>query len=131
MTDLSEPIRVSLIGHCTPDAFALRSAIAGFFPGAQVDTINAQSEFESKLSDYQVHLVNRVLDGDFADGSGIDLIRTHAQSHKALMLISNFDDSLQEAIQVGGVRGFGKSSMRSDAAHEALRSALGIQTQAE
>ena len=125
MTDSNETIRISLVGHCVPDAFALRGAIAGFFPDAQVDTINTQAEFESKLGEYQIHLVNRVLDGDFASDSGIGLIKDNAESHKALMLISNFAESLEEAVQAGGVMGFGKSNMRSDAAHEALSNALG------
>jgi predicted NodU family carbamoyl transferase len=121
-----EPIRISLVGHCTPDAFALRSAIAGFYPEAQVENINSNADFESRIGDFQLHLINRVLDGSFKDDSGISLIRHHASHHHALMLISNFPESLQEAVDAGGVQGFGKRDMRAESARIALQSAINL-----
>ena len=35
------PIRILLVGHCGPDAYALRSAIGGMVPGASVEFVRA------------------------------------------------------------------------------------------
>lgn len=126
MSESNDTISIALVGHCTPDAFALKSAIAGFFPGASVDTIGSRADFEQRIGDFRVHLVNRVLDGDFPDTSGIELIREHAGSHPGLMLISNFPESLQEASEAGGLHGFGKRDMRGESAREAINNALSL-----
>ena len=124
MSQQKEPLRVSLVGHCTPDSFALRSAIAGFYPEARVEPIGSVDEFKDRISEFDIHLVNRVLDGQFDDDSGINLIRMHADDHACLMLISNFPESLQEAVQAGGIHGFGKRDMRSENARIALHNAI-------
>ena len=124
MSHDSESLTIALVGHCTPDSFALRSAIAGFYPDATVENISAQSDFESRIGEFKIHLVNRVLDGSFDDDSGINLIRRHASNHAALMLISNFPESLQEAIDAGGIQGFGKRDMRGENARIALHNAI-------
>ncbi len=122
----TETVRVSLVGHCGPDAFALKSSVMGFVSGAEIDLISSQTEFHSRIREYDLHLVNRVLDGSFPDTSGIDLIRRHSGGNPPMMLISNFPESLQEAVEAGGVMGFGKRAMRSEEARAALHNALGI-----
>lgn len=124
MSHDSESLTISLVGHCTPDSFALRSAIAGFYPQAVVENIGSYTDFVSRVDEFKVHLVNRVLDGSFEDESGINLIRRHANDHSALMLISNFPESLQEAIDAGGIQGFGKRDMRGEKARIALHNAI-------
>ena len=121
-----EPKRIALVGHCTPDAFALRSAIAGFIPNAQVEPLNSIDAFLSQIRDYDLLLVNRVLDGSFPDQSGIDLISAHHEGNPPMMLISNYPEALQNAVDAGGVMGFGKRAMRSEEAKAALIEALGI-----
>jgi len=71
-------------------------------------------------------LVNRVLDGQFGDEGGIDMIRRLSEQGYNTMLISNFPESLAEAEQAGGKPGFGKRAMRSPEAEAALKNALGI-----
>ncbi len=126
----SQP-RISLVGHCTPDAFALRSAVAGYYPEARVETINSYEEFRERIGEFEIHLVNRVLDGSFADDSGINLIRIHASEHPALMLISNYPEALEEAVQAGGVQGFGKREMRTESARISLHNAIKDSTNAK
>lgn len=118
--------KISLVGHCGPDSFALKSAIAGFVPGAQVELLNSLQEFKANIKNFDLHCVNRVLDGSFDDESGIELIRHHHEGNPPMMLISNFPESLQSAVEAGGVMGFGKRSMRSEEAKVALHDALGI-----
>lgn len=74
--------------------------------------------------------MNRVLDGSFEDDSGINLIRIHASEHSALMLISNFPEALEEAVQAGGVQGFGKRDMRTETARISLHNAIKDSTNA-
>lgn len=121
-------IRVSLVGHCGPDSFALRSAVAGFIPGVKIEKLDSQKEFEAQVGEFDLHLVNRVLDGAFPNESGIELIREHHAGNPPMMLISNFPEALQTAVEAGGVMGFGKRAMRSDEARQALQAALGIGT---
>lgn len=118
--------RIALVGHCGPDAFALKSSIMGFIPKAQVEMIGSLSEFERRITEFELHLVNRVLDGQFPDESGIELIRAHHKDNPPMMLISNFPESLREAVASGGVMGFGKRAMRSEEARVALQNAIGI-----
>ena len=131
MTTESTPKKISLVGHCGPDSFALRSAIAGFVPGASVEMLNSFKDFESRNAEFDLHCVNRVLDGSFFDDSGIELIRAHHQGSPPMMLISNFPESLQSAVEAGGVMGFGKRTMRADEAKIALHNALGMTSTAQ
>ena len=125
MTAVS-PTRIALVGHCGPDSFALKSSIMGFVPNAQVEMVASLQDFESRIDAFDLHVVNRVLDGQFPDESGIELIRSHHENHPPMMLISNFPESLQEAVAAGGVMGFGKRAMRSEEARIALHNALGM-----
>jgi hypothetical protein len=72
-------------------------------------------------------LINRVLDGDFEDESGIELIgRLAAMKERtaSLMLISNFADSQQQATAAGALPGFGKANAGSPAAAKLMQSAV-------
>lgn len=117
-------VHIALVGHCGPDAFALKSSVMGFVAGAVIHHINSMDELNSKMDSLALLLVNRVLDGQFDSESGIDLIKAVAGSSTPAMLISNYPESLQEAVDAGGVMGFGKRAMRSAEAEQALKAAL-------
>ncbi|MFK7760356.1 MAG: hypothetical protein AB8C13_10475 [Phycisphaerales bacterium] len=121
----TDSIKIALVGHCRPDIFALTAAIRGFFPGAVVESVNTQDQI---TNDYQLHLVNRVLDGSFNTGSGIELIKNLPDDSSPAMLITDIEVHAKEALEVGAVPGFGKSSMRSEQAHDALRNALNLES---
>ena len=122
----TDKIEIALIGHCGPDSFALQSSVMGFVPGSVIHKINSQSEYESRKDQLSLLLVNRVLEEGFKTGSGIEFIEALGEGDPKAMLISNFEDSIAESIQVGAVPGYGKSTMRSDQAEAALKSALGL-----
>ncbi|MCA9276873.1 MAG: hypothetical protein KDA29_12685 [Phycisphaerales bacterium] len=126
MSTDKDQFNISIVGHCTPDSFALRSAIAGFLPNARTEVINDESELTRRLGEFDLHLLNRVMEGRFHTESALEFIETHHEHHKGLMLISNFPESREQSVKVGGAPGFGKRSMRSDEARDALYSALGI-----
>jgi len=112
--DHPAPIRIALVGHCTPDAAMLRSMLARALPGSAIELVND----EPALRDAKhagLLLVNRVLDGSFgAVQSGIELIRLlHADASFAgrTMLVSNYPEAQAEAEAVGSHPGFGKSDL--------------------
>jgi len=119
--------RLALVGHCTPDAFALTSAIKGALPKAQIDRLDSHEGVAQAADEYDLLLVNRVLDGDFPDTSGIALIGALSAAGARTMLISNYPESIEQSVRAGAVPGFGKTDMRSDKAAEALRGALGME----
>ncbi len=123
---MSEQIQIALVGHCGPDAFALQSSVMGFVSGAVIHKVNTRDELDEKMDDLSLLLVNRVLEEGFGTESGIELIRGLGEGAPPAMLITNFEDSMKESIEAGGVMGFGKSAMRSQEAERALKDALGI-----
>lgn len=119
--------RIALVGHCTPDAFALTSALKGMLGDCEIERINDTKSLTNALESTDLHLVNRVLDGSFGSDSGIALISDLAAQGHRTMLISNYPDAIEESVSAGAAQGFGKSDMRSDTAERALRAALNTQ----
>ena len=73
--------------------------------------------------------VNRKLDRDYSDG--LEVIKTiKADSQVAsvpVMLVSNYEEHQQKAIEAGGVPGFGKLSIDEPETVEALEPYLGAE----
>ena len=72
-------------------------------------------------------LVNRVFDADSA--SGIDFIKQlkgeEALTQTPVMLVSNYEDAQQLAIEVGAVPGFGKAALGTPPMIAQVRKLLG------
>lgn len=117
---------VVLVGHCGFDASRLASAVRD--AGAHAHVVDTQAELESSLPGAALVLVNRVLDGRFADRCGLGLIRrlgAAAGAHEPrIMLVSNFPEAQAEARAAGALPGFGKDDLSGGRASEAIRSAL-------
>ncbi|HAI10806.1 MAG TPA: hypothetical protein DCM28_03825 [Phycisphaerales bacterium] len=118
--------QILLVGHCVPDNFMLKSKMSQLFPDLTVDTCNSQADLEAKSNARTLLLVNRILDGMFDTEGGIELIGKLAQSSDApqMMLISNFAESQEQAVNVGALMGFGKSEMGSQDTEDKLRKAV-------
>ena len=119
--------RIVLVGHCGPDQFMLKSAIGRFAPGVPIEIVNNQNDLLGRLDQDTVLLVNRELDGNFDTAGGIDLIRQLASSNPVppkMLLVSNFDHAQAEAIEAGGMPGFGKSDLYDDVTGERIQAAL-------
>lgn len=121
-----EGTTVALVGHCGPDMFALRSAIRSALPGAEVVSIESEEALASSSASAQLLLINRVLDGQFDDESGMTIIERYANLPGAprVMLISNFPDAQAAAEEAGAAPGFGKSELYSDQMKQRLRDAM-------
>jgi len=118
---------IALVGHCGPDAFALRSAAGSLVPGAEVSMVTDEAGLRAALESADLLLINRVLDGAFGTDSGVELIRILAASEvgPALMLVSNYAEALAEAEAAGAMPGFGKREMYAEETGRKLRDALG------
>ena len=121
------PRTIVLVGHCIPDAFMLKTAVKRAVPGATIKKINSSAKLEPYLRSDAVLLVNRELDGRFDSAVGIELIERTAQraDPPILVLISNFPEAQQQAVQAGARPGFGKSQLYDPATADLLRDAAG------
>jgi hypothetical protein len=121
--------RVVLVGHCGPDSYALRSAVARFVPGAEVVFAHHARALDEELSRADLLLINRTLDGDYDDAGGIELIhrlRARGAAKPRLMLVSNYSEAQAQAEMAGAAPGFGKREMNAESTRERLRAALGM-----
>lgn len=121
------PSRIVLVGHCGPDSWMLKSVAERAVPGSTVQSAHTRSAAEQSALEADLLLVNRVLDGEFDDSSGIDLIRALRDlpgRRASLMLVSNYDDAQAAANLVGAMPGFGKSTAGKPETAERLRAAV-------
>jgi hypothetical protein len=117
--------KVVLVGHCVPDSFMLKGVIEKAIPGAAVVRANSDAELKREAAGAALLVVNRVLDGEFADEVGFNVVRAFAAGGPKTMLISNFPEALAEAEELGAVPGFGKKTAGSEEAAKRLREAVG------
>lgn len=120
--------RIVLVGHCGPDAFAIRNAMQSFAPGAIVESVSEEEGAHRAALSSDLLIVNRLLDGEFASPSGVELIRDIALRGVAarLMLVSNYRDAQADAETAGAVPGFGKRDLFSESTRTRVREALGL-----
>ena len=125
---MSNPATFVLVGHCGADTYSLSHAIRSAVPDAKIIAVDDDASCQAALSDQSVLLVNRVLDGRFSTGSGIDLIRSlaAARPEAKLILISNYADAQQAAVAAGAKPGFGKSQIGSNAIRDLLRELIEV-----
>jgi len=122
---MSRPPVVLLVGHCRPDAFALKSAVRRALGEAEVVVVNSEEELASTLRGAALLLVNRALDGEFPDKTGVELIARNAANGVPAMLVSNFPDAQHAAEAAGARAGFGKRDLNSEQAAARMRAAIG------
>jgi two-component system chemotaxis response regulator CheY len=120
--------RVLDVGNCGPDHFAIRRLIEGRFAAEvlQADDWN-QTLTQLQSGPIDLVLVNRKLDIDYSDG--LEIVRRikadTAWQHLPVMLISNYPDQQEIAVQAGAVPGFGKSSLGANETLQRLTQLLG------
>lgn len=120
--------QVVLVGHCGADQFMLdRMVRHALGDDVTIASANDDRVLKTYVSSASLLLVNRELDGYFAAASGVELIRqlVHQTDPPAAMLISNYADAQQKAVDAGAQRGFGKSQLREADAIDQLKQAIG------
>ena len=122
--------RVAMVGQCGPDASYLRLAVSRAVKDSQIVAADEQEELEQVLKDgVDLLLINRQLDWGFPVSDGIALIQLIREKHPhlKLMLISNYPEAQQTAVDAGALPGFGKREIGSPRVTELLQSALSNQ----
>lgn len=109
-----QPIRqIVLVGHCGYDAPAMQEEIQRQVPSVKVIMANTDSDVQANLTPESLLLVNRVLEDGFAADAGVDLIGQVLQQANPpqAMLVSDYADAQQKAVEKGALPGFGKSKL--------------------
>jgi len=104
---------VVLVGHCGFDQSSISRAVSAALPSATIQSANDSAALDAYAGPQTLFLVNRVLDGRFTTGSGVDLIADLAgrDDRPRMMLISNYPDAQAKAVEAGALPGFGKSDL--------------------
>lgn len=106
--------RVLDVGNCVADHAAIRRLIEGHFAATVVQAHHASDALAILASSaIDLVLVNRKLDADYSDGLRvIEQIKQLPQfSQIPVMLVTNYEDHQQLAVQAGAEPGFGKLSL--------------------
>jgi CheY-like chemotaxis protein len=119
--------KVLSLGQCSADNWSISRFIESNFDAA----VTAAATFEDALAKlgqdgYALVLVNRVMDHD--GRSGLDFIARLKADERLrdvpVMLVSNYDDAQQQAVEKGALPGFGKGALRQAQTLERLRPVL-------
>jgi two-component system chemotaxis response regulator CheY len=119
--------RVLDVGQCDPDHTSIRRLIEDNFDAEVVRTHGLEDTLaELAAGAFELVLINRKLDRDYSDG--IEILRAIKADGKfadlAVMLVTNFDEHQQEAVDAGGERGFGKAELYHAETRERLAKIL-------
>ncbi|MCA9265507.1 MAG: response regulator [Planctomycetales bacterium] len=102
------------VGNCAIDHGNIRQMLQEHF-AAELDAVHDGTSALDALraNDYDLVLVNRLLDRD--GSSGLDVIKSiRTASEFALvpvMMVTNFSDHQAQAVAAGAVPGFGKAAL--------------------
>jgi CheY-like chemotaxis protein len=115
-------------GNCGPDFHSIRQFVTSHFDAVVVQTHGAEDTLKVlRERDVALVLVNRKLDRDYSDGiEVVREIKTDQQiGETPVMLVTNYEEHQQAAMEAGCVRGFGKLSMGDPKTAELLQPFLG------
>jgi two-component system chemotaxis response regulator CheY len=115
--------RVLDVGQCPPDHAAIRRLLEMRY-AAEVTQVATSAEALEALSrdHYDLVLVNRKLDFDYSDG--IEVLKAikadESIADVPVMLVTNYPEHQQQAVEAGGERGFGKLELNKPLTLERL-----------
>jgi two-component system chemotaxis response regulator CheY len=119
---------VALVGHCGPDSSYLRMTVSSALKDVTVTTVHDESSLNQVIAQgVDLLLLNRQLDYGYNTDEGVELIQQlrARHPHLKLMLVSNYPDAQDAAVQAGALPGFGKSELGTPRVKELLRAAVG------
>ncbi|WP_298865588.1 hypothetical protein [uncultured Gimesia sp.] len=120
--------RVLSVGQCVPDTNSLVRFLTNNF-SVEIDQSDVEVDTLEKMKkqSYDLVMINRKLDADYSDG--IELIQKIKESSEVkssrLMLVSNFPEYQEEAVQAGAEYGIGKNEYQNPETAEKLKPYLG------
>lgn len=117
-------------GNCGPDFNTIRKMVTSNFSASVIQSHGAEDTMEI-LRKRKIDLVtvNRKLDRDYSDGlEVVKKIKADPEvSSIPVMLVTNYEEHQQTAIEAGCVPGFGKLSVNEPETREALEPYLGAE----
>ncbi len=102
------------VGQCFADHNAITATLQRHFQAEVASASTADEAFTLlRQHAFDLVLVNRVLDGDGAYGlTVIEKVKTDERLRQLpIMLVSNYEDAQQQAVEKGALPGFGKASL--------------------
>lgn len=120
--------RVLDVGNCGPDHSSIKHFLAKHFDCELLQADGAEDALKVlRAGPVDLVLVNRKLDMDYSDG--IDVIREIKAAadlaHVPTMLITNYDEHHEAAMEIGALRGFGKLDLAKPETAAKLQPILG------
>ena len=119
--------RVLSIGQCFADHSAIARTLQRHFAAEVVGADSPTEALEClRQQHFDLVLVNRILDADHSSGLEVigQLKSADATQQLPVMLVSNYDDAQQQAVDAGALPGFGKSALGHPAMLERVRAVL-------
>ena len=120
--------RILDVGQCGPDHATISSFLKRNFD-CEVDRAHDAEDALRQVAAgaFDLVLINRKLNADYSDG--IQIIR-HMKADKAtadvpVMLVTNYPDQQDAAVEAGALRGFGKLEFDDPATRARLAAVLG------
>jgi CheY-like chemotaxis protein len=115
------------VGNCGPDHAAIRSMLSSKFDVRVLQAHGSQDSLKLLASEaIDLVLINRKLDQDYSDGLEIlKLIKADSRyASIPVMLVTNYQEAQEEAVQWGALPGFGKLSLTAEETWSRLSSVL-------
>lgn len=122
------PKVVMSVGQCFPDHLAISKLLNSL--GIQVEKVDSQilalNSLKKNKNKYSLVLINRKLDLD--NSNGIELLKKIKEDPEIqnlkVMIISNYKEVQEKAVELGGLYGFGKSELSKEETKEKILNAL-------
>ena len=113
---------VLVVGHCDLDHPQITSLIEKNF-SAKVTRVKLSEKAIEHLEehDYDLVIINRI--GAFDQESGLELIKIIKQDGRfkvPLMMVTNYKDQMDKAVEIGAVPGYGKDKLHDKETLELL-----------
>jgi ActR/RegA family two-component response regulator len=117
--------RIVLVGHCGADTSTLYRIVGEVAPKIPVTASHDIGSLANAGPD-SLLLINRMLEGAFAEDTGVELIKTLASraAPPKLMLVSNYADAQAAAVKNGAMPGFGKNAMYDASTKAMIKAAI-------
>ena len=115
------------VGNCGPDHTSIKRMLTSSFE-VEVIRADALNDTLNQLRNHDVSLVliNRKLDIDYSDGMEIlKAIKANQDfSDTPIMLVTNYEEHQDQAVDAGALRGFGKLQLSDDQTQNRLAAVL-------
>ncbi|QDS97145.1 response regulator [Adhaeretor mobilis] len=122
------PKQILDVGNCVPDHSAITQFLTSKFDCEISQTHGPEDTLSMlKAREFDLVLINRKLDRDYTDGAEI-LKQIKADATIAdvpVMIITNFNEHQEAAVELGAMRGFGKLEFEKSETLEKLKPILG------